>query len=857
MENDLFLPYVAAKGAYDELLASPANLRPAWRTFQSAAAHLDGEEFGRRWRQAQEQLARDSLAYPDPREARTDARPWELDALPCMVTSGQWAEVANALRQRARLLELILRDAFGPQKILQDKIVPPEVLYLHPGFRLAYSGQIPPHGQLLHFYAADLARSPDGQWWVLADRTEAPSGLGFALENRIATSRMLPEVIRTCQVERLAPFFIAVQQQLKRILQQSRRTPARANPRIILWTQTGDSAGRSEDSFLARYLGYTLAEAGDLAVRGNGVFLKTLGGLSAVDVLLRRPSSDECDPLELSTEETPTGGIAGLMQVARGGGVGVANALGSGLVESPVFMAYLPQLCEQLLGESLLMPGVATWWCGDKHSLLHVLERIDELQIKPAFRRRRLAAAEIARLSGLSRGDLIARIQADPAGFVAQERVVRSCAPTWNEGRVEAAYIALRAFAVAEADGYVVMPGGLARVSSTLTPLEHSLLEGDRSKDTWVLADGPVAPITLLPTTDEVIPLKRGGAELPSRVAENVFWLGRQTERAEALARLLRTTALRLASEEPVEQIPDLPLLLRLLAEKGQIEPGFVVEGIRSQLPAIERQLPAIVFDDLQPGALRSTVSNIASLAATVRDRISIDGWRIIRQMHEEFWPRHGGRQEPAAGCPPSPDLVGMLQMLDELIQHLAAFTGLVMESMTRTPAWRFLDFGRRLERALQTTSLLQNLLQGDLVHVQPALETTLEVAESLMTYRSRYLAQVQLAPVLDLLLTDETNPRSVAFQLFACADHVQHMPRDPRANTEEHEMQIVKLLTGVIRSADAQQLAGEYLAQDTQPLVELLALIDGMLPELADAISHRYLVHSGPVHRLVEIDPG
>jgi uncharacterized alpha-E superfamily protein len=339
-----------------------------------------------------------------------------------------------------------------------------------------------------------------------------------------------------------------------------------------------------------------------------------------------------------------------------------------------------------------------------------------------------------------------------------------------------------------------------------------------------------------------------------------VFWLGRQTERAEALARLLRTTALRLASEELVERIPELPLLLRLLAEKGQIEPGFVVDEIRSQLPAIEQQLPSIVFDDLQPGALRSTVSNIASLAGTVRDRISIDSWRIIRQMHEEFWPPHvavASSRDPGVGPRATPpDLGSMLQMLDELILHLAAFTGLVMESMTRTPAWRFLDFGRRLERALQTASLLQNLLASGLVHVQSALEATLEVADSLMTYRSRYLARVQLAPVIDLLLTDETNPRSAAFQLEACGRHVDLIAREANAKGDVREVQMVTRLIEQIRSADAQQLVGAFLVGNAGPLTDLLTQIEETLPEISDHVSHRYLIHAGPTHRLAEIDP-
>jgi len=836
-DTGLFGPYAGLPRHYDEVIAAPGKLRPHWHRFAELTGALGAEEFARRWDQARRLLEQHSLTYPDPSDPTSQRRPWELDPYPLLLAADEWQTIAASMRQRAVLLDLVLRDIYGPQELLLRGILPPEVVYRHPGFRLPYCGQQPPQGRYLHFYAADLTRSPDGKWWVLADHCEAPSGVGFALENRLAMSRMLPEIFRQCQVQRLAPYFAEVREELTQISPQHLR-----DSRIVLLTQEAGGHSYFEDAYLARYLGYTLVEAGDLAVRNNHVFMKTLGGLVPVDVLVRRPNSEECDPLELSKRSAF--GVAGLMHSAHSGRIAVANTLGSGLVESPIFMALLPNLCQALLDEPLLMPGVATWWCGDPSARQHVLSQIDRLDIQHAFRSRGSEHASATELSGLSQAELAERIVADPISFIAQERVTRSTAPTWSDGAARPAYVALRVFIVASANGgYAVMPGGLTRVSFSLDSLRLSLVEGHHSKDTWVLSDGPVAPITLIKTSEDDVPLRRGGAELPSRVAEQFFWLGRQAERAESLARLLRIVTLKLTSEADSASLVELPSLLRVLAEGGQIEPGFVVDEIKTRLPAIERVLPLSVFDDQQPHALRATVTKLAHLGAVVRDRISLDTWRILRQMDEQFWP-----------ASTETDLADMLEKLDSLLRNLSAFTGLVLENMTRTQAWQFLQLGRRLERGIRTSSLVRNMLQGVAAMEHAVLEALLEVADSIMTYRSRYLARVQLGPVLDLLLTDESNPRSVAFQIAHCAAHVDQLPRDLDVQEETPEQKLAKSLVEMIRHVDSRTIARDYNAGDTEQLEWLFMKLESTLPKLSDAISHRYLIHVGPTQRLAEI---
>lgn len=832
---NLFDEYAGVAGSYDEVFKADRKLREHWERFADSSRHLNNTEFNSRWLQAQRFLRQNSLAYPDRADPNDVAYPWQLDALPLVIPQQEFETVSAALSQRAQLLDLLLRDLYGPQRLLKEKILPPEVLFRHPGFLLPYCSSGATPERMLHMYAADLARSPDGQWWVLSDRTESPSGGGFALENRIALSRILPDVIHQCEVRRLAPYFVDLKRQLTSLSPRQE-----SEPNIVLLTRSGVSANYFEDATLARYLGYTLAEAGDLAVRDNKVYLKTLSGLSQVDVLWRRPNSEHCDPLELSSSSN--NGVAGLLQAARAGSVALVNSLGSGLVESPVFMAFLPSLCQKLLGEPLKIPGVATWWCGNPASLKLVLEQLDLLDVMPAFRTRGVRQNEAYRLSRLPKDQLAETLKANPFDYVARERVTRSTAPLWENGMVSSSFIALRAFAVAKDDGYSVMPGGLTRVSDRLEPLDLSLLTGEGSKDTWVYSEGPVEKVSLLRPKRDALEIRRGGVDLPSRAAEDFFWLGRNTVRAEVLGRLVRSLVLRLTGEDDSEDIPELAVLLRALASLGQIEPGFVVEEIRQQLPRIETMLPAMVFDNDQMGTLRSTISAVVRQASSVRDLMSIDSWRILRQMDIDFW------SDSSADT-----LLDVLVRVELVLVQLAAYGGYVAETMTRTNAWRFLDLGRRLERALQTVTLVRTALDEEQSDQQATLEALLEVCDGVMTYRSRYFSRVQLAPVLDLLLEDETNPRSVLFQIERCALHVKHLPSSDEAKVEES---LISAMLGILRRKTPSQPAGNLAASDPKQTKWLLKTIEQTLPKLSDAVSNRYFFHAQPTRMLTGIHP-
>lgn len=865
-EETILSGYKPPSKAYDEVFVSAGQPRPAWQKLLEGLQGLRPAELARRWSRAQDEIRDNGVAQSVHRDEPEDQRPWPLDALPLPTLAREWDQLAAGLAQRARLLDLILRDLCGAQQLLTSGVLPAEWLFSHPGFRRRYCRPTSTEHPRLGLYAADLVRAPNGQWWIVGDRTDTPFGLGYALENRVATSRIFPNLFRECQVERLAQFFITFSKTLHQLAPHHRE-----NPRIVLLSQGSDSANHLEDAYLARYLGYTLVEGGDLAVRDDHVFLKTLSGLLPVDVIWRRLSDEYCDPLEVrgGIEQL---GVPGLLHATRLGHVAVINDFGTSIVEAPSLRPFLPAIARHLLGEELQLPSVATWWCGQATARDAVRHRRDELLFRPAYR---IAGRGVGPLGAdparQASGDLLAQaLKSDPASVVGLERIERSVAPVWTNGSAEAAQVALRVFLVSDGGSYRAMPGGLVRVARAGESLDESVLNGSACKDAWVLSTTPVRQVSLLPTSREPIVLQRSGADVPSRVADNLFWFGRRMERAQGACRLLRPVVACLIGEENIEDLRELPTLVHCLAANGLIEPGFALDTMRDLLPNLAQTLPTALLDDTLPGNLRTTIEQAYLNASLVRDRLSLDSWRVVhrigrtfalaagsvkderRQLQTESTPVDDKKMTPLQQESQAFELVELDNLLDELIVDFGALDGLFAESMTRTPAWRFLDLGRRLERALYTASLVQSLLSTAPPDEGRVLEAVLRVADSLMTYRNRYLAAVHMATTLDLLITDDTNPRSLVFQLAAIARHIAALPRGASQPLGTPEERMTSSLVHAIRMLDVDDLRVEGEGQRTK-LERIVLRVADQLPKLSDLVSQRYFIHAGRPRQFAE----
>jgi uncharacterized alpha-E superfamily protein len=641
-------------------------------------------------------------------------------------------------------------------------------------------------------------------------------------------------MFRELHVQHLADFFHDQQDGLAAL------APVEGNeqPHIVLLTPGPYNETYFEHAYLSRYLGFPLVEGQDLTVRGETLYLKTLRGLERVHVILRRQDDDYCDPLELRGDSAL--GIPGLLNVLRAGRVAIANALGSGLLSSGALMGFLPAICRKLLGEELAMPSVGTWWCGEKPALDYVRENFDDLVIKPAYPTQRMDPIFGYELKGEARAEMLHRIEARPHAYVAQEMVNLSQGPTWSrshERRLIARPVGLRAYAVATPDGYSVMPGGLARVATGSNTRIISMQRGGSSKDAWVLTDGPVSQFTMLKPSIGVRDLVRAGANLTSRVVENLFWLGRYSERFDDSARMLRVALSRVVEAgggktPAVASAMELALHLGVLPKPEEDTP--VVEGS-------EHVLLEAIYDPKQPGSLASNIRNLMWSATHVRERLSLDHWHSLNRL----------QREQQAALKTHPTLTEAIAFLDRVLGVSSSLTGFAMDNMTRDDGWRFLIIGRRLERLCFLSNAISNFLSMASTRGPGSLEWLLELSDSIITYRSRYSRSPELLPVLDLLVFDDSNPHGVIFQASVLARYLDRMARELGETSESNLPEVLSRL----RKFDLEKLVHQQFSecQVCSPCAELAALLkelEGAAIQLSEWLGMRYFTHVGDVSR-------
>jgi len=834
--------YQANPDAYDEMWSKANKPHPHWEYFIESLQRLGLDEMERRRGDAQRILRENGVTYNVYGDPSGQNRPWELDPVPFLISSEEWASIEQGLTQRAELMNLLLTDIYGERQLIKKGLLPLELIYSHAGFlRPCDQVMLSGHHQLI-IYAADLARGPDNQMWIVGDRSQAPSGAGYALENRMAMTRILPSLFRDCNVHRLAMFFHSLRSTLTAIAPQQKD-----ELNIVVLTPGPRNETYFEHAYLAAYLGYTLVQGDDLSVRDGKVWLKSLNGLVPVDVILRRVDGNYCDPLELRPDSML--GVAGLLEAARRGNVAIANPLGSSILENPGLIPFLPKIAKHFLGQDLRLPSVATWWCGQKKERDYVLENLDKLVIKPLYRHPSSRPIFGPLLSKKELANIKARILSRPGNYVGQQRVSFSSTPSLIGGALEPRQSIIRSFMVARDSDYLVMPGGLTRVAVEKDKYIVSNQSGGISKDTWVLASEPEKQVSLWlqPSPDQIT--SASIANIPSRTADNLYWVGRYAERAEDNARYLRIVIQKLLQSEKLadeNELFSVRNLLRSLTHVTTTYPGFVADNGEELLKRPNEELMAITLDRNRAGSLSNTITTLIQAAYGVRDRWSTDTWRVIDDITQE-WLERAVRNNIS--------LVVLQDMLDQLITSLVALSGLSNESMTREQGWRFLDVGRRIERSLMVMSIIRTLVVP--VHspvVENAmLEACLVSNESLITYRRRYRSYLQLTTVLELLLFDDANPRSLIFQLNRMTEHVQYLPTQA---TTKHMTELERLILEAstqLRLNEAAALAQpDREAMTHQSLDQLLVRLSRLISQMSHVITETYFTAPVAPHQLV-----
>src|SRR3984957_44326 len=757
--------YVPLPGIPDEYIAQDGTPRAVWSRFFEAFATLTPSEIERRFGTADRHLREAGVSYRAPGE--TSDRMWPLSHLPLLIDEAEWRQLTAGIVQRAQLLELVLSDLYGEGRLIAEGAIPAAAIAGSPEFLRPVCGIKPPGGRYLSLYAADVGRGPDGRWWILSDRTQAPSGAGYALENRLVLSRAFASLYKSMNVERVAPFFEAFRDSL-------RASAGRDEPRIGLLTPGAFSETYFEHATLARYLGFLLVEGDDLAVSGDRIHIRTVAGLKRLDVLLRRVDSNFLDPLELDASSQL--GVPGLIDVLRKSGVVVANMPGSGVMEARALLGFLPSLSRRFFGEDLKMPHIATWWCGQKSAREEVLSRLDEVAIEGAYSRGvpgfpgngPVLGSE---LSASERERLRTAISDRGIDYVGQELVRLSTTPVWDQGRITPRPFVLRVFAAATPGGWTIMPGGFCRIADQLDARAVSMGDGARAADVWVVSEKAVSPTTLLPASDTVR-IRRIAGWVPSRAADNLFWLGRYLERAEATLRLVRALA------------------------SSQREPG---KGMSPVLHSVERIQRLLVTWGATSQVTRTLPAKIAAEALQSEDKFgsALSLERLAQEVEDDD---------------------GVVSAAELTLQELASFAGLAQENMNRAAGWRFLEMGRRAERAVNTVRFARQFAYDEAGNDD--LDTLLTLVDCQITYRSRYLVGPLLAPVRDLVGLDPYTPRSVAFHVFALNDHIASLPTLKEGGLIEQPRRLAVSLQATLTTTEAAALDTKTLFALEQELL-------------------------------------
>lgn len=773
----LLAGYAPTPGASDELMDGAGRIRPVWRPFLDHLAGLSAEEMAERVARGERYL-NDAGVFTRLYSSKDSAeRSWPLSSVPVILHERDWEGIAAGLRQRADLLEAVVRDLYGPGRLVSEGHLPAALVAGNPEWLRPMVGIEPRGGHFLHFLAFELGRNPDGSWFVLGDRTQAPSGAGFALENRLAASRVFSDFYPEANVERLAPFFRRFRDALNGML-------GGEESRVGILTPGPMNDTYYEHAYIARYLGFMLLEGEDMVVERGRVMVKTVAGPMPVSVLWRRLDASFADPMELDARSHL--GTAGMVAALRAGQVAMVNALGSGVVESRALMAFLPRLCQAVRGEALMLPNIATWWCGQAAERAYVAANAERMMFGPALSNRLFFEEQgPARREGEALADWLA---AEGAGLVGQERVRLSTTPAWEEGRLVPRPMSLRVFLARTPEGWAVMPGGYARIGRSTAATAVAMQAGGSVADVWVVAEAPVTPETMVPAATG--PFRRTDLSvLPARAADNLFWLGRYVERVETVVRLLRAYHLRLAETGSSER----PLLSALAEHLAQ-------QGVDVEAP----------FAPI----LAARVAAARACAGKVRDRFSVDGWVALGDLAVGV--------ETFKGLTLSGDEAA--RVLSLLLRRLAGFAGLVHENMYRFTGWRFLSLGRALERAQSMAWTLAAF--ADPAAPEGALDLCVEVGDSLMTHRRRYAVATNRETVIDLLALDDRNPRSVLYQLDLLRDQVARLPgNEPGPPMTPLARRVLEVHTRLAVSVP-EALGSEALSRLREEIAELSVLL-------------------------------
>ena len=821
-------------------------LAPVWTTFFNFLGADGFHDLNHRTANLRRQIRDNGVTYNVYADANGPQRPWSLDLFPLIISPEDWAGIESGIKQRTRLLNHIMADVYGPQNLLKQGLLPAALVQGHPGYLRAMQGVQPAGGMFLHIAAFDMARGPDGKWWVVSQRTQAPSGLGYLLENRLSISMLFSEAFRGMQVQQLAESYKALVDSMKTLSAVTDgENNSHDNARVVLLTPGPYNETYFEHAYLARYLGLTLVQGSDLLVRGERLYLKTLQGLEPVHGLLKRLDDEFLDPLELRADSTL--GVPGLLQVIRAGNVQVANAPGSAFLESSAMLGFLPALSEHLLGETLSLPSLSTWWCGEQAVMQDMLPQLKNCVIKPTYPGTGRESVIGHTLSQRALDEWAGRILRHGEDYTVQAYLPLSQTPTWQGEKMAPRSTMLRVFALPDGQGsWRVLPGGLARLAGKNENIA-SMQQGGSSADVWALGQPAEVDSAFDATTVQNPEPAHSSHSFPphlfrqrkqpitSRAAENLFWLGRYTERAENSLRLAQLTLQSLAGIDQ-SSAPLLAWLNDMAVSNALVLPSVPAASQMGQARRVfERSLIAGLGNLDAHASVGHNLRSVKNAAASVRERLSQEQWHVIVQMEQDFF-RRCEALAPAGSAAHDYSSLEALRTLDAASSYLAAITGAQTDRMMRDDGWRLLSIGRHIERLATLSGAMASGFKTGAVFDDSGFSAIVAMFDSTITFHAQYQQRRDLDALLDLLVLSQDNPRSLSWVIKSLKSRLLKLP----GNELEDKKSLAARLPALIdRLFDASQ---------TQSAQQLLAGFDACKTSafsLSDQISQRYFSHA------------
>ena len=828
----------------DELFTAQQQIKPYWNQLLKEFEKFGPDGLMARQKDIDWLLGENGVTYNVYNDPKGMHRPWNLNVFPHLVEEQEWKKVEAGIMQRSRLLDLVLKDVYGERKLIKEGIIPSEVIYGHRGFLRQCDGITYPNQKFLSIYAADLARGSDGRLWVVNDRTEAPSGMGYALENRSTTSRILPEIYSQMNVKRLSGFFFELHQML-----MDASPVKKENPYIVILTPGSHNETYFEHAYLSSFLGYPLVQGNDLVVRDGFLWMKSLQGLKRVDVVWRRVDDVFADPLEL--REDSHLGVAGLLDVVRRQNVAIVNPVGSAVMENPGLIPFMPSISKYFLNEDLMLPQIASWWCGQEKEMNYVLENLSQLVIKRIDRTNRESIHFAEFLSAVELEKLKLEIRRTPYRYVAQEKINFSTAPNLSGNTVEPRHLVSRSFCIASKDAYHVMPGGLVRVAPSSETIRVSNQRGGTSKDFWVIQENASLEEVKHWQTRSSIAIS-GLNDLPSLTAENLFWAGRYVGRTLVNARFLRMVFRQMALLQDNDEKPKtekLEVLFRAVTNLTGTYPGFVGEKGK-EAKAMEhpmQEMLSVLLDRNRPGSLAHTLGMFSNSYYSIRNLWSTDMWRVFENI-QNIWKTFEKSEDRSINR--------ILKVLNQLITRLIAFMGLIEESILVQQGLLLYFIGLQLEQSILTITKCRSLLTiayDEQVEYE-LLEYLLTSHESLNIYRYSYRSYIKLEHVLDLVILDLEYPRSLTFMLNRIQKDIVRLPHSRQDNNLANYQKYILEAFSKLRLASSSELIKTNSDKDIvrKDLDTLFEDLSTLLYQTSQSLTSTYFNHTDKQNQLV-----